>query len=131
MPDFTFTQKNTWIATLSPPTAHEGKLTALATGYNVIDCSYAKEKGIMVQNVPTYGTASMGQYAIALLLEICHHSGHHSQTVHDGKWAILINNARGQPVHEQDVADALKSGKLAEAGLEVVYTEPSRRTPPC
>ena len=45
--------------------------------------------------------------------------------------AILINNARGQLIHEQDVADALKSGKLAGAGLDVVYTEPSRRTTPC
>lgn len=198
-------------------------ISVLATGYNVVDYDYAKEKGIVVQNVPAYGTASVGQYAIALLLEICHHIGYHSQTVHDGKWAnhidwcywdyplieldgktagiigfgrigqttgkiaralgmnvlaydlypndtgktiaeyvsldallaksdvvflhcnltpentglinkeniakmrdgaILINNARGQLIHEQDVADALKSGKLAGAALDVVYTEP-------
>ena len=198
-------------------------ISVLATGYNVVDYDYAKEKGIVVQNVPAYGTASVGQYAIALLLEICHHIGYHSQTVHDGKWAnhidwcywdyplieldgktagiigfgrigqttgriaralgmnvlaydlypndtgktiaeyvsldallaksdvvflhcnltpentglinkeniakmrdgaILINNARGQLIHEQDVANALKSGKLAGAALDVVYTEP-------
>ena len=56
-------------------------ITVLATGYNVVDYDYAKEKGIPVCNVPTYGTASVGQYAIALLLEVCHHIGHHSKTV--------------------------------------------------
>jgi glycerate dehydrogenase len=58
----------------------------LATGYNVVDVAAAKEKGIPVSNIPTYGTDAVGQYAIALLLEICHHIGHHSQTVLDGKW---------------------------------------------
>ena len=201
----------------------------LATGYNVVDYTYAKEKGIPVCNVPTYGTASVGQYAIALLLEVCHHIGYHSQTVHDGKWqnhidwcywdyplieldgktagiigfgrigqttgkiakalgmnviahdlypnasgkaiaeyvdldtllaksdviflhcnltpentglinkdtiakmkdgAILINNARGQLINEQDVTDALNRGKLAAAGLDVVYTEPIKADNP-
>ena len=49
-----------------------------------------KEKGIPVCNVPAYGTASVSQFAIALLLELCHHIGHHSETVHAGRWA---NNA--------------------------------------
>ncbi len=200
-------------------------IAVLATGYNVVDYKYAQEKGIPVVNVPTYGTASVSQYSIALLLEICHHIGHHSASVHAGKWAsnpdwcywdyplielegktigiigfgrigqaegriaramgmkvlaydvypngsgraigeyvdldtllaqadvvslhcnltpentglinkeriakmkdgaILINNARGQLIVEQDVADALNSGKLAAAGLDVVYTEPIR-----
>ena len=200
-------------------------IAVLATGYNVIDCAAARKKGISVVNVPTYGTASVSQYSIALLLEICHHIGHHSASVHAGNWAsnpdwcywdyplielegktigiigfgrigqaegriaramgmhvlaydvypndagraigayvdldtllaqsdvvslhcnltpentglinkeniakmkdgaILINNARGQLIVEQDVADALNSGKLAAAGLDVVYTEPIR-----
>lgn len=204
-------------------------IAVLATGYNVVDCAYAREKGIAVCNVPTYGTASVGQYAIALLLEICHHIGHHSETVFAGKWAshvdwcywdyplieldgktagiigfgrigqttgriakalgmkvlaydlypndsgrtladyvdldtllaqsdviflhcnltadnekminkatiakmkdgvILINNSRGQLIDETDVAEALKSGKLAAAGLDVVYTEPIKADNP-
>ena len=204
-------------------------ITLLATGYNVVDCAAAKEKGIQVCNVPTYGTACVGQYAIALLLEVCHHIGHHDRTVHEGKWAnhidwcywdyplieldgktagiigfgrigqttgriakalgmkvlahdlypndagraiadyvdldtllsqsdvvflhcnltadnermidraaiarmkdgaILINNSRGQLIDEQDVADALQAGKLAAAGLDVVYTEPIRADNP-
>ena len=47
----------------------------LATGYNVVDVETAKERGIPVCNIPTYGTAAVGQFAIALLLEICHHIG--------------------------------------------------------
>ena len=204
-------------------------ITVLATGYNVVDYDYAKEKGIPVCNVPTYGTASVGQYAIALLLEVCHHIGHHSNTVFEGKWqnhidwcywdyplieldgktagiigfgrigqttgriakalgmkviahdlypnesgkaiaeyvdldtvlaesdvlflhcnltpentglinketiakmkdgAILINNSRGQLIDEQDVTDALNSGKLAAAGLDVVYSEPIKADNP-
>ena len=204
-------------------------IAVLATGYNVVDYDYAKEKGIPVCNVPTYGTASVGQYAIALLLEVCHHIGHHSNTVFEGKWqnhidwcywdyplieldgktagiigfgrigqttgriakalgmnviaydlypnesgkeiaeykdldtvlaesdvlflhcnltpentglinkeniakmkdgAILINNSRGQLIDEQDVTDALNSGKLGAAGLDVVYSEPIKADNP-
>ena len=198
-------------------------IAVLATGYNVVDCAYAKEKGISVVNVPTYGTQIVGQYAVGLLLEICSHYGHHAQTVREGKWeknpdwcywdypmielygktagiiglgrigqatakilnamdmkvlafdahpsdawkalaeyvdldtllaqsdviflhcplfpdtegminreniekmkdgVILINNSRGQLVNEQDLADALNSGKVYAAGLDVVSTEP-------
>ncbi len=198
----------------------------LATGYNVVDVAAAKEKGILVANVPVYGTYSVSQFAIALLLEICHRIGHHNETVHEGKWencadwcywdyppielsgktygllgcgnigvhtaaiakalgmhvitydgrqnetalslgveyvsldelfarsdvlglqmplfpfntgiinkeniakmkdgVIIINNSRGQMVVEQDLADALNSGKVAAAGLDVVSTEPIR-----
>ena len=183
----------------------------LATGYNVVDVAYAREKGISVSNVPVYGTRSVSQFAIALLLEVCHHIGHHDQTVHQGKWQNcvdwcywdyplielagktygllgcgnigihtaeiakalgmhviaydaketeagralgveyvsldelfarsdvlglqmplfpfntgIINNSRGQMVVEQDLADALNSGKVAAAGLDVVSTEPIR-----
>lgn len=61
-------------------------ISVLATGYNVVDIAYAREKGIPVANIPTYGTDSVGQFAIALLLEICHHIGHHNEAVHAGKW---------------------------------------------
>lgn len=201
----------------------------LATGYNVADYEYAKEKGIPVVNVPTYGTQIVGQYAVGLLLEICSHYGYHDQTVKSGKWegsadwcywdypmielygktagiiglgrigqatakilnamdmkvlaydaypsesgkklaeyveldellaksdviflhcplfpatekiinkdniakmkdgVILINNSRGQLVAEQDLADALNSGKVYAAGLDVVSTEPIKSDNP-
>lgn len=195
----------------------------LATGYNVVDVNAAKERGVAVTNIPAYGTNSVGQFAIALLLEICHHIGHHDEAVHAGKWesnpdwcfwdyplielagktigiigfgrigqttgriakaldmkviandeypndsgraiaeyvpldtlfatsdvialhcplfpstkeiinsaniakmkdgVIIINNSRGGLVNEQDLTDALNSGKVYAAGLDVVSSEP-------
>ena len=58
----------------------------LATGYNVVDVKAAKEAGITVTNIPTYGTDAVSQYAIALLLELCHHIGEHSDCVKRGDW---------------------------------------------
>lgn len=58
----------------------------LATGYNIVDIDAAKEKGIPVSNIPTYGTAAVSQFAIALLLELCHHIGAHSDAVKAGEW---------------------------------------------
>ncbi|SHJ56264.1 D-2-hydroxyacid dehydrogenase [Hespellia stercorisuis] len=205
------------------------QITVLATGYNVVDYIYAKEKGIPVTNVPIYGTASVSQFVMALLLEICHHVSHHSRAVHEGRWSsnpdwcfwdyplielsgktmgiigfgrigkatgkiakamgmkiiaydnhpnrtgeeiakyvdldtllaesdvvalhcplfpetegiinkktiakmkdgvIILNNSRGQLIVEQDLADALNSGKIYAAGIDVVSTEPIRETNP-
>ena len=200
-------------------------IAVLATGYNVIDVSYARSKGIPVVNVPSYGTQIVGQFAVGLLLAICSRFQYHSDTVMAGKWqnhadwcywdyplielfgktagiiglgrigqatarivkglemrvlahdrleteegrqlaeyvsldwllaesdviflhcplfpetegiinkdtiarmkdgVILINNSRGQLVVEQDLADALQSGKVYAAGLDVVSSEPIR-----
>ena len=204
-------------------------IAVLATGYNVVDVVFARERGIPVSNVPAYGTAAVGQFAIALLLELCSHVQHHSDAVHAGRWqsapdwtfwdyplielagktmgiigfgrsgqttgriakalgmtvlatgsreteagravarytdldtllresdviclhcplfpetagiinkeniakmkdgVILINNSRGGLVVEQDLADALNSGKVLAAGVDVVSTEPIRADNP-
>ena len=201
----------------------------LATGFNVVDTQAAKVRGIPVCNIPTYGTAAVGQFAIAMLLEICHHVAHHSEAVHAGRWSnsldfcfwdypfielegktmgiigfgrigqrtgeiakalgmrvlahdsyqtdagraigsyvdletlyresdvislhcplfpetkgivnassiakmkdgvILLNNSRGPLIVEQDLADALNSGKVFAAGLDVVSEEPIRADNP-
>ena len=68
-------------------------IAVLATGYNVVDCEYAREKGIPVANVPTYGTQIVGQYAVGLLLEICSHYGHHAQTVAEGRQELANDRA--------------------------------------
>ena len=59
----------------------------LATGYNVVDVASAKELGVVVTNIPAYSTDSVAQLVFALLLEICHNVGHHSQAVHAGRWS--------------------------------------------
>jgi glycerate dehydrogenase len=59
----------------------------LATGYDKIDVAVARELGITVTNVPTYGTDSVAQSAIALLLELCHRAGLHSEAVRSGAWS--------------------------------------------
>jgi glycerate dehydrogenase len=58
----------------------------LATGYNIVDTAAAREQGIIVTNIPTYGTTAVAQFAFALLLEICHHVGAHNEEVKKGKW---------------------------------------------
>ena len=196
----------------------------LATGYNVVDVAAASERGIPVCNVPGYGTMAVAQFATALLLELCHHVGKHSDDARSGSWAkhpdfcywlnplveldgktlgivgfgrigqafariaqalgmsvlacanhpdlrlesdtlryatldeiyaqadvislhcplqestqamidgaaiarmkpgvLLINTARGQLIVEQDLADALNSGRVAGAALDVLSSEP-------
>ncbi len=59
----------------------------LATGYNVVDVAAARERGIVVTNIPAYGTRSVAQMTFALILELTQHVGHHAQTVRDGRWS--------------------------------------------
>ena len=59
----------------------------LATGYNVVDIVAAKNLGITVTNIPTYGTIAVAQMTFALLLELCHHAGDHSAAVKKGVWS--------------------------------------------
>ncbi len=60
-------------------------ISVIATGYNTVDVKAARELGIPVSNVPSYGTEAIGQHAIALLLEITDHVAHHDAEVRKGR----------------------------------------------
>ena len=59
----------------------------LATGYNMVDVDAARRQGIIVTNIPTYGTASVAQFVFALLLELCHNVKLHADAVRAGEWS--------------------------------------------
>ena len=68
------------------------KLIAVtATGYNIVDIAAAKQKKIIVCNVPEYGTDSVAQHTISLLLELTNHAGIHAQSVQQGEWEKSID----------------------------------------
>ena len=86
---------NAEIAITNKAVLHRAQIEALpklkyigvtATGYNVVDVEAARERGIVVANVPTYGTRSVAQHTFALLLELTQYVGHHAQTVREGRW---------------------------------------------
>ena len=58
----------------------------LATGYNCVDVDAAREQGILVANVPTYGTTSVSQMVLAHLLNLTQHVAAHAQSVAGGGW---------------------------------------------
>lgn len=59
----------------------------LATGFNIVDVETARERGIVVTNVPAYSSDSVAQLAFALLLELTFQTGHHCHRVRNGAWA--------------------------------------------
>ena len=58
-----------------------------ATGYNIVDVDACARRGIPVTNVPSYGTAAVAQFTMALILEMCHRIGLHNHSVHQGDWS--------------------------------------------
>jgi len=113
----------------------------LATGYNIVDAAAARDRNIPVTNVPTYGTKSVAQHTIALLLELTQHVGHHAQTVRDGRWTQSLDYCYWDyPLIE---LDALTMGiiglgrigkavaELAKAfGMNVLATSATLKQPP-
>ncbi|MCU0404709.1 MAG: D-2-hydroxyacid dehydrogenase [Chitinophagaceae bacterium] len=84
--DIVFTNKTPLPKSVLERSASVKYIGVLATGYNIVDTIAAKELGIIVTNIPTYGTSAVAQFTFALLLELCHHTGYHSEAVKNGDW---------------------------------------------
>jgi glycerate dehydrogenase len=89
--DVLFTNKTILNREIISQLEHVKYIGVLATGYNVVDVAAAKEKGIVVTNVPGYSTASVAQHVFSLLLEITARVGHHDQTVKSGRWSNNVD----------------------------------------
>ncbi len=59
----------------------------LATGYNIVDIDAARQRGIVVTNIPAYSTDSVAQMVFAHLLNISLRVEHHAEAVRQGRWA--------------------------------------------
>jgi glycerate dehydrogenase len=85
------TNKTPLEATTLNQLPHLKYIGVLATGYNIIDTAVCKQKGVIVTNVPGYGTNAVAQFVFALLLELCLHVQKHSDAVFDGRWAKSVD----------------------------------------
>lgn len=59
----------------------------LATGYNVVDLEAAKERGIIVTNIPAYSTDSVAQTVFAHLLTVTNHTERFANENRQGRWS--------------------------------------------
>lgn len=71
-------------------------ITLTATGFDGVDAVFARERGIPVSNVPGYGTASVSQFAIALLMELCSHTAYFDSRVRQGEWFGCFPECAGE-----------------------------------
>jgi glycerate dehydrogenase len=109
-----------------------------ATGYNIIDVKTAANKKIVVCNVPAYGTASVAQHTIALLLELTNQVGKHAASVAAGDW-VKADDFSYQLAPVTELAGKTlgivgwgnigqQTARIAQAfGMEVAYYNPSKK----
>lgn len=96
----------------------------LATGYNVVDLVAAKEQGIVVTNIPSYGTDAVAQFTFALLLEMTSQVGLHVQSVREGEWEKSIDfTYMKSPLMELagKTIGLIGYGQIAQAVAEIAH----------
>ena len=84
--EIALTNKTVFDANIIAQLKNTKYIGVLATGYNIVDTAAAKERGIIVTNIPAYSTASVAQMVFAHILNICQQVQHHSEEVHKGRW---------------------------------------------
>lgn len=84
--DIIITNKTIIDADIITAASHLKMIAVTATGYNNVDVDAAKKKGVVVCNVPGYGTHSVAQHSFALILELSNHAGMNAFSVQEGKW---------------------------------------------
>jgi glycerate dehydrogenase len=113
-------------------------ISVLATGYNVIDVQAAAKRNIAVCNVPAYGTASVAQHTIALLLELTNQVGRHAASVAAGEWVNATDWCYQKAAITELAGKALgivgwgnigqQTARIAQAlGMEIFYYNPSKK----
>jgi len=111
-------------------------IAVTATGYNIVDIKAAAKRNVVVANVPAYGTASVAQHAIALLLELSNHAGRNARATAEGKWQSAADWCFTEaPVMELEGKTigivgygniGQRTARIAEAlGMKVIYHSPS------
>jgi len=112
--------------------AHLKLIAVTATGYNNVDITTAKNKGIAVCNVPGYGTYSVAQHTFALLLQLTNQVGINAASVSNGDWQRASDWCYSlQPIIElkDKVIGIIGLGKIGKQvalvaqafGMQVIY----------
>lgn len=118
--------------------SHLKMIGVTATGYNIIDVQAAAKKGIVVCNVPAYGTDSVAQHTIALLLELTNQVGKHAASVAAGDWARSADFSYQLAPITELAGKTLgiigwgnigqQTARIAQAfGMELLYYNPSKK----
>jgi glycerate dehydrogenase len=91
--DIILTNKTVLDADILKSLTHLKYIGILATGCDDVDTEFAGQMGIIVSNIPSYGTNSVAQLTFALILELCHRVQRQSDLVMEGKWSKSMDFA--------------------------------------
>lgn len=85
--EIALTNKTVFDANIIAQLKNTKYIGVLATGYNVVDTKAARERGIVVTNIPAYSTDSVAQMVFAHLLNVSNHVEHYAEETRNGVWS--------------------------------------------